>query len=67
MCQSNPAYIPRNHQIERVIAAAMQKEYAPMHALMRVLDNPYTAQAEMEPYSQPPTEDEIVQATFCGT
>ena len=67
MRQSNPAYIPRNHQIERVIEAAMQKDYAPMHKLMEVLSDPYTEQTDMASYSQPPTEDEVVQATFCGT
>lgn len=67
MLQSNPAYIPRNHQIESVIASAMAKDYAPMHELLTVLDNPYTEQADLEKYSLPPKEDEIVQATFCGT
>jgi len=67
MYQSNPAYIPRNHQIERVIAAATQKDYAPMHTLIKVLANPYKEQKDMEQFSQPPRKDEIVQATFCGT
>jgi len=67
MCQSNPAYIPRNHQIEQVIVAALQKDYSPMHTLLKLLDNPYTEQTDMEPYSRPPNKDEIVQATFCGT
>jgi len=67
MRQSNPAYIPRNHQIEKVIAAAMHKDYAPMQALMAVLNNPYKEQDGMDVYSHPPEKDEIVQATFCGT
>lgn len=67
MQRSNPAYIPRNHQIEQVIAAAIQKDYQPMQALMRVLRGPYNEQEGQEFYSQPPEENEIVQATFCGT
>jgi len=67
MCRSNPAYIPRNHRIEQVIVAALQKDYTPMHTLLKLLDSPYTEQADMELYSRPPNKDEIVKATFCGT
>jgi len=67
MQQSSPAYIPRNHQIERIIASALHNDYAPMHELSQLLDNPYTEQDNREVYSKPPEKDEIVQATFCGT
>jgi len=67
MRESNPAYIPRNHQIEKIISAAMENDYAPMHTLSKLLDNPYTEQADMEQYARPPEQHEIVQATFCGT
>jgi len=67
MQQSNPAYIPRNHQIEKVIQAAYQSDYAPMQALSKVLSNPFSEQAGREIYAQPPETNEIVQATFCGT
>ena len=67
MRQNNPAYIPRNHQIEQVISAAIDENYEPMHALMSVLNRPYTEQAGMDLYAQPPKQNEIVQATFCGT
>ena len=63
----NPAYIPRNHQIEKVIAAANQDNFAPFHELHKVLQNPYNEQEGFVEMQQPPTLEEIVCNTFCGT
>ncbi|MEO0569022.1 MAG: YdiU family protein [Pseudomonadota bacterium] len=63
----NPAFIPRNHRIERMIDAAVAGDYAPFERLNRVLANPYEDQLEEEDLMRPPVEDEIVHQTFCGT
>jgi uncharacterized protein YdiU (UPF0061 family) len=64
----NPAFIPRNHRIEAAIVAAQeQDDYAPFHALMKVLAHPYDAQPDFAAYMEPPKPDEIVRQTFCGT
>ncbi len=64
----NPAYIPRNHRVEEVIRAAVDRDdLAPFEALLSVLSNPYEAQPGMERYEAPPGPEEIVHATFCGT
>ena len=61
----NPAVIPRNHRIEQMIEAAVAGDMAPFERLMAALATPY---AETDPdLARPPTEDEIVPATFCGT
>ncbi len=65
MARSNPAVIPRNHRVEEMIQAAVAGDMAPFERLSRALATPY---AETDPdLHRPPTSDEIVPATFCGT
>jgi uncharacterized protein YdiU (UPF0061 family) len=64
----NPAYIPRNHQIEAMITAAVeQDDFTRMDELLAVLSRPYEDQSEFIRYAQPPQPHEQVKATFCGT
>ncbi|MGI9369116.1 MAG: protein adenylyltransferase SelO [Ruegeria sp.] len=67
MARSNPAFIPRNHRVEQMIQAAVKGDYAPFHRLNAALADPYTDQPENADLSRPPAENEVVQATFCGT
>ena len=62
-----PAYIPRNHRIEEVIEAAQQDNFSPFHELHKALQNPYNEQEGFGKLQQPPTPEEIVCNTFCGT
>jgi protein adenylyltransferase len=64
----NPAFIPRNHRIEAVIAAAVNNDdYAPFEALLTVLARPYEDQPQFAAYADPPLPDQRVLQTFCGT
>ena len=63
----NPAFIPRNHLVAEVIAAAMQNDYAPFERLLAVLARPYADQPDAARYTLPPEEHEVVRQTFCGT
>jgi uncharacterized protein YdiU (UPF0061 family) len=64
----NPAFIPRNHRIEAMIQAAVQRDdFAPFEELLRVLSRPYEDQPEFAQYATPPEPHERVRATFCGT
>lgn len=63
----NPLYIPRNHQVERAIKAAENGDLKIFHELNKVLQKPFTYQAELDRYSLPPMPEEEVKATFCGT
>ena len=68
MDQHNPARIPRNHQLEAVIEAAVDREdYDPFHHLVDALARPYRSDASLAEYDRPPRPDEVVRATFCGT
>jgi uncharacterized protein YdiU (UPF0061 family) len=64
----NPAFIPRNHRVEEAIAAAViRADFEPFETLVRVLARPYEDQPAFAYLSDPPTPDERVHATFCGT
>jgi uncharacterized protein YdiU (UPF0061 family) len=68
MRATNPAFIPRNHQVERAIAAAVQADdLRPFEALLDVLARPFDDQPGREDYALPPQPEERVLATFCGT
>tara|TARA_R110002049_G_scaffold23545_5_gene83450 strand:- start:6159 stop:7568 length:1410 start_codon:yes stop_codon:yes gene_type:complete len=65
MQSANPAVIPRNHRVEQMIEAAVAGDMAPFERLMKALATPYV---ETDPdLHRPPTDAEIVPATFCGT
>ena len=64
----NPAYIPRNHQIEAVIRAAVDRQdFEPFQTLSKALAEPCVERAEYAVYAVPPTPTERVTHTFCGT
>ena len=68
MRRVNPAFIPRNHRIEELIAAAVEHaDFGPFEALLRVLESPYEEQPEGAYLSEPPRPEQRVRATFCGT
>ncbi|MGJ8627785.1 MAG: protein adenylyltransferase SelO [Sulfitobacter sp.] len=65
MNTANPAIIPRNHRIEQMIEAAVAGDMAPFERLTTALATPFDAtDTELQ---RPPTQSEIVPATFCGT
>ncbi|HEY0792295.1 MAG TPA: YdiU family protein [Chthoniobacterales bacterium] len=64
----NPAYVPRNHRVEAVIRAAIDKEeFGPLDELVTVLSKPFEDQPPFAHYAQPPQPHERVHQTFCGT
>jgi uncharacterized protein YdiU (UPF0061 family) len=68
MRATNPAFIPRNHRVEAIIQAAVQREdFAPFEELLMVLAHPYDDQPAFEQYAEPPHPDQRVTQTFCGT
>ena len=65
---TNPALIPRNHNVERVLATAITDgDFAPFHQLLEQLAKPYVASADESPEAEPPRPDQRVTQTFCGT
>ncbi len=65
---ASPAFIPRNHRVEAMIQAAVQRDdLAPFEELGEVLRRPYEDQPERVHYADPPLPEERVTETFCGT
>jgi uncharacterized protein YdiU (UPF0061 family) len=71
MRDHNPAFIPRNHRVEEVIVAAVaHADFGPFETLLDVVTRPYDDRADrpdLARFADPPTEDERVTETFCGT
>ena len=68
MRAANPAFIPRNHRVEAIIRAAVDREdFAPFEELLAVLSRPFDDQPEFLQYEDSPLDEERVLATFCGT
>jgi uncharacterized protein YdiU (UPF0061 family) len=68
MRQVNPAYIPRNHRIEQMIVAAVERgDFALFEEFIAVLSQPYQEHAAFAAYADPPQPGERVLQTFCGT
>ncbi|EPX87273.1 hypothetical protein ruthe_00671 [Rubellimicrobium thermophilum DSM 16684] len=67
MRRANPAIIPRNHRIEAMIAAAEKGDLGPLEEMRAALADPFAPPARFDPLRTPPTEEERVLQTFCGT
>ena len=63
----NPIYIPRNHQVQKVIEDAYQGNFDSFHKLLAVTSNPYISVDEHKDFARGPKPDERVYQTFCGT
>jgi protein adenylyltransferase len=64
----NPAFIPRNHLIEAVIEAAVNRDdFAPFEEMLAVLSRPYEDRPEFARYADAPEPHQRVLRTFCGT
>ncbi len=64
----NPAFIPRNHRVEAVIEAAVNRDdFVPFEELLTVLSKPYEDQPALSAYAEPPEPHQRVLQTFCGT
>ena len=68
MQAANPAYIPRNHRVEQMIVAAVERgDFGPFEEFSQVLAAPYSERAAHAGYADPPQPQERVLQTFCGT
>ena len=63
----NPAVIPRNHRVEEAIAAANYGDLSFFERLLQALEHPFEERPEFADLMTPPTPEERVLRTFCGT
>lgn len=63
----NPCVIPRNHQVEKALQAAVEEgDFSVLRKLLHVLEQPYQALDDDE-YRLPPAPGGLPYRTFCGT
>ncbi|MFK7974663.1 MAG: YdiU family protein [Halioglobus sp.] len=68
MLHANPAFIPRNHQLEHAIAkGSFEGDLEPFDRLLQVLENPFEFRVKDANFAMPPEPQEVVKQTFCGT
>ena len=67
MDSANPLFIPRNHQVERAIEVAIGGDLSVFQELLQVLSRPFQDQPKYAHYAEPPTPEQRVVRTFCGT
>ena len=64
----NPVYVPRNHRVEAVLAAAIERDdYQLFEEFLAVLARPFEERAQFADYAEPAPADQGVYRTFCGT
>lgn len=68
MLNKNPSYIPRNHLIAQAIEqASRNQDFSVFNQLVDVLARPFEYREENKMFAMPPTSEEEVRQTFCGT
>jgi serine/tyrosine/threonine adenylyltransferase len=64
----NPAFIPRNHQVEAALNAAIERDDLSLfESLLTVLARPFDDQPDQAHLAAPPAPAQRVTKTFCGT
>ena len=67
MQKSNPWIIPRNHQVERAIEAAVDNDFTAMHRMLDAVTRPFELEESNREFSVAPKLTEEVTVTYCGT
>ena len=68
MRTANPAFIPRNHRVEAMIEAAVERQdFAPFETLLKVLARPFDDQPDFAQFAEAPEGGGRGYRTFCGT
>ena len=62
----NPTVIPRNHIIEKIINESYNGNYNLLYEFEKILKNPYERNINKK-FINPPTDNEKIYQTFCGT
>ena len=67
MNRVNPAYIPRNHQVEKTLAAATAGDLEPFRTLLDVLSRPFEERPDLATFAEPAPPTFGAYRTYCGT
>lgn len=68
MKKYNPTVIPRNHQVEKALSAAVDNhDYTVLNDLVTVLRDPFNYDGANEEYMHGPEDTGVPYKTYCGT
>lgn len=67
MNTTNPYYIPRNHWVEKALKQAEAGDISLYLKILEAVRNPFQKSEELDFLHLPPSGEERIQATFCGT
>ena len=67
MSSTNPAIIPRNHNVEKAIKLAENSNMLYLENLILAMKNCYEHDDKYSEFMQEANDNEIVEFTFCGT
>jgi len=67
MDRVNPAYIPRNHLVEKALTAATAADLGPYERLLDVVTHPFHDRPALDAFAEPAPPGGGPYRTFCGT
>lgn len=68
MQTSNPAYIPRNHNVEAALKLAQEKgDLTLLNELLEIVSDPYNYKEMNAVFQRVPEQDDETYKTYCGT
>ena len=68
MNKTNPKVIPRNHLLEEALNDAIDySNFDKFFKMLKIIQSPYDQSFNDKRYIYPPSQNEIVHQTFCGT
>ncbi|MCS5709911.1 protein adenylyltransferase SelO family protein [Candidatus Berkiella aquae] len=67
MKMKNPALIPRNHQVDKALKRAITGDLSWFNRCLEAYQEPYHDNPKFDDLRQPPTSEEKIGETFCGT
>ena len=67
LSSNNPIFIPRNHQLEHMINAAVNGDFSIFEKLSTAYKSPFIINSKYSDLREAPDEKELVTATYCGT
>ncbi len=67
MLETNPAIIPRNHQVEAALSAAEAGDLGVLEMLLEALAQPFNSNPNHQAYRAPPPPSNTPYKTYCGT
>ena len=68
MKKHNPAFIARNHLVDKAIKKAVNGDLKSINKLLKILSTPYQYQDGIEEFINPPSPNfEECYQTYCGT